>query len=292
MSADAIEVLMKRIDGQKEALDKELADIVAQIDAFEQFLTLPYDHNNGKPAWFDLRAWVVDQLRTRGYVEWQGKCYTEAEWQAVNPTDFYGHLSKLRSSVGFIIHLVLETELPKAYSMAPTKPEGPPQVQINVPTPMAPEAKERKGRTAWDFLSEYFQGRQKPPLTPARLLEETEVVSILEKYKQIVAEWMKLEEWYSATLALRSDELGLAQNPYGFFFDHLELIDYVRRMNLIHLSGAKTAIEHLKEQLSKYVVSLTRSYVQSGAMQPPKQWPSGGSPTGYKFTAEGVVPRE
>jgi len=161
-----------------------------------------------------------------------------------------------------------------------------------MPTPSSPEAKERKGRTAWDFLSEYFKGREKPPLTPARLLEETEVVSILEKYKQIVAEWMKLEEWYSATQALRSDELGLAQNPYGFFYDHLELIDYVRRMNLIHLSGAKTTIEHLKEQLSKYVVSLTRSYVQSGAILPSRPIPKGGSARGYEWTVQGVKPRE
>jgi len=263
---------MRRLDAQRDALDKELANIMAEIEAFERFVTLPYDRNNGKPAWFDLQAWVADQLRTKSYIGWQGKNYTEAEWQAVNATDFYGHLSKLRSSVGFIIHLVLETELPPAPRQA-ERLEQPPQVQINVPT--SAEAKEKKGRTAWDFLSEYFRGRQKPPVTPARLLEETEVVSILDKYKQIVAEWMKLEEWYSGTQALRSDELGLAQNPYGFYFDHLELVDFVRRMNLIHLSGAKTAIEHLKEQLSKYVVSLTRSYVQSGAMRPSRP---GGEP--------------
>src|SRR3990167_1037548 len=54
----------------------------------------------------DFQRWVLEQLETKGYIEWQGKRYTESEWRAMNhgridgrttkgvhkhPTDGYGN---------------------------------------------------------------------------------------------------------------------------------------------------------------------------------------------------------
>ncbi|GAG78565.1 unnamed protein product, partial [marine sediment metagenome] len=56
----------------------------------------------------EFQAWVIEQLETKGYVEWRGKRYTESEWRALNhgrldgrttkgvhkhPTDGYGETS-------------------------------------------------------------------------------------------------------------------------------------------------------------------------------------------------------
>jgi len=36
----------------------------------------------------EFQAWVIEQLETKGYIQWQGKRYTESEWRAMN----YGRL--------------------------------------------------------------------------------------------------------------------------------------------------------------------------------------------------------
>lgn len=56
----------------------------------------------------EFQAWVLNELATKGYIEWQGKRYTESEWRAMNhgridgrttkgvhkhPTDGYGETS-------------------------------------------------------------------------------------------------------------------------------------------------------------------------------------------------------
>lgn len=42
----------------------------------------------------EFQAWVINELKTKGYVEWQGKRYNEAEWRAINHGRIDGRTTK------------------------------------------------------------------------------------------------------------------------------------------------------------------------------------------------------
>ncbi len=42
----------------------------------------------------EFQAWVINELKTKGYVEWQGKRYNEAEWRAMNHGRIDGRTTK------------------------------------------------------------------------------------------------------------------------------------------------------------------------------------------------------
>lgn len=42
----------------------------------------------------EFQAWVINEIKTKGYVEWQGKRYTEAEWRAMNHGRIDGRTTK------------------------------------------------------------------------------------------------------------------------------------------------------------------------------------------------------
>lgn len=42
----------------------------------------------------DFQKWVIDQLKTKGYIEWRGKRYTEKEWRAMNHGRLDGRTTK------------------------------------------------------------------------------------------------------------------------------------------------------------------------------------------------------
>lgn len=42
----------------------------------------------------EFQAWVINEIKTKGYVEWQGKRYNEAEWRAMNHGRIDGRTTK------------------------------------------------------------------------------------------------------------------------------------------------------------------------------------------------------
>jgi len=42
----------------------------------------------------EFQAWVLNELATKGYIEWQGKRYTESEWRAMNHGRIDGRTTK------------------------------------------------------------------------------------------------------------------------------------------------------------------------------------------------------
>lgn len=70
-------------------------DSLPQVDAV---VSSPPYAETGVGDWqtgrAEFQAWVITELATKGYVEWQGKKYTESEWRAMNHGRLDGRTTK------------------------------------------------------------------------------------------------------------------------------------------------------------------------------------------------------